>query len=324
MPTPEFHRRPRSDLAAVRLLVDGWRTGRGLGPRRRRAGLATSPQLERTLDESAARLVVLDMRDLGFMDCSGVHAIVEASHRARERRPPADPPARDAERRPRVRAHRQRRRGRDRRHRAAAPPARPAAPPVLRRDADPVSATAPLRGPPESVPIEHETSERVVRTLVFALPPAALAGRRLAGVGRHAALARPDRARDHLHAVGIRDHGRLPPPLHPPQLQDHARGPRAAGRVRLDGGRGPGDRVGLDAPQAPPLLGRARRPAQPPRRPGAGMARRAARASPTRTSAGCSAARTWPTRPATRRTCSPTATCASSAAPSRSGRRSAC
>ena len=46
--------------------------------------LATSPQLERTLDESAARLVVLDMRELGFMDCSGVHAIVEASNRARE------------------------------------------------------------------------------------------------------------------------------------------------------------------------------------------------------------------------------------------------
>ena len=39
----------------------------------------------------------------------------------------------------------------------------------------------------------------------------------------------------------------------------------------------------------------------------------------TRTSAGCSAARTWPTPRATRGTCSPTATCASSAAPSRSG-----
>jgi anti-sigma B factor antagonist len=46
--------------------------------------IATSPQLERTLAESAARLVVLDMRELGFMDCSGVHAIVDASHRARE------------------------------------------------------------------------------------------------------------------------------------------------------------------------------------------------------------------------------------------------
>jgi stearoyl-CoA desaturase (delta-9 desaturase) len=37
-----------------------------------------------------------------------------------------------------------------------------------------VSAAPSLRGPPESVPIVHETSERVVRTLVFALPPAAL------------------------------------------------------------------------------------------------------------------------------------------------------
>jgi len=46
--------------------------------------LATSPQLERTLEEAAARLVVLDMRDVGFMDCSGVHTIVGASQRARE------------------------------------------------------------------------------------------------------------------------------------------------------------------------------------------------------------------------------------------------
>ena len=37
-----------------------------------------------------------------------------------------------------------------------------------------MSTTAPLRGPPETVPIEHETSERVVRTMVFAIPPAAL------------------------------------------------------------------------------------------------------------------------------------------------------
>jgi anti-anti-sigma factor len=46
--------------------------------------IATSPQLEQTLEESAARLVVLDMRDLGFMDCAGVNAIVGASVRARE------------------------------------------------------------------------------------------------------------------------------------------------------------------------------------------------------------------------------------------------
>ena len=46
--------------------------------------IATSPQLEQALRESPARLVVLDLRELGFMDCSGVHAIVEASNRARE------------------------------------------------------------------------------------------------------------------------------------------------------------------------------------------------------------------------------------------------
>jgi anti-anti-sigma factor len=46
--------------------------------------LATSPQLERTLEESQARLVVLDMRDLAFMDCSGVHTIIDATVRARQ------------------------------------------------------------------------------------------------------------------------------------------------------------------------------------------------------------------------------------------------
>ncbi|HEX6619104.1 MAG TPA: STAS domain-containing protein [Solirubrobacteraceae bacterium] len=45
----------------------------------------TTPELERTLGEphSQARLVVLDMRDLAFMDSSGVHAIVDAGARVR-------------------------------------------------------------------------------------------------------------------------------------------------------------------------------------------------------------------------------------------------
>lgn len=45
----------------------------------------TTPELERTLrdPDSQARLVVLDMRDLAFMDSSGVHAIVNASARVR-------------------------------------------------------------------------------------------------------------------------------------------------------------------------------------------------------------------------------------------------
>jgi anti-sigma B factor antagonist len=48
--------------------------------------IATTPQLERTLREPRlqARLVVLDLRELTFMDSCGVHAIVDASMRARQ------------------------------------------------------------------------------------------------------------------------------------------------------------------------------------------------------------------------------------------------
>jgi anti-anti-sigma factor len=48
--------------------------------------IATTSQLDRTLREaeSQTRLVVLDLRDVPFMDSSGVHAIVDASLRARE------------------------------------------------------------------------------------------------------------------------------------------------------------------------------------------------------------------------------------------------
>jgi anti-sigma B factor antagonist len=48
--------------------------------------IATTPQLQRTLRESQARarLVVLDLRKLAFMDSSGVHTIVNASACARE------------------------------------------------------------------------------------------------------------------------------------------------------------------------------------------------------------------------------------------------
>jgi anti-anti-sigma factor len=46
--------------------------------------IATSPQLEQTLREPRAHLVVLDLRELAFMDSSGVHAIVNASARARQ------------------------------------------------------------------------------------------------------------------------------------------------------------------------------------------------------------------------------------------------
>ena len=45
---------------------------------------ATAPQLERTADASQARLVVLDLRELTFLDSSGLHAILHAGIRARQ------------------------------------------------------------------------------------------------------------------------------------------------------------------------------------------------------------------------------------------------
>ena len=47
--------------------------------------ITTAPELARTLHESQqlAHLTVLDLRELVFMDCAGVHAIVDASLRAR-------------------------------------------------------------------------------------------------------------------------------------------------------------------------------------------------------------------------------------------------
>ena len=85
MPTPDSIARRAATLRPVRLLIDGWRAGRRLGPRRRRAGSRdVAAARADAATRAAARLVVLDMRELGFMDCSGVHAIVEASRRARE------------------------------------------------------------------------------------------------------------------------------------------------------------------------------------------------------------------------------------------------
>lgn len=48
--------------------------------------MATAPQLEHTLGEPQlqARLVVLDLRELAFMDAAGVRTIVNASIRARQ------------------------------------------------------------------------------------------------------------------------------------------------------------------------------------------------------------------------------------------------
>lgn len=48
--------------------------------------LATAPRLDRALQkaEARARRVVLDLRALTFMDCSGVGVIAESNNRARE------------------------------------------------------------------------------------------------------------------------------------------------------------------------------------------------------------------------------------------------
>jgi anti-anti-sigma factor len=48
--------------------------------------IVTASQLEQTLDQSRreAPLVVLDLRELEFIDSAGVHAIVNAAGRARE------------------------------------------------------------------------------------------------------------------------------------------------------------------------------------------------------------------------------------------------
>ena len=73
--------------------------------------------------------------------------------------------------------------------------------------------------------------------------------------------------------IGTRRHRRLSPPADPPQLQVQ---PPAAGgvrRARLGGRRGAGDRLGRHAPQAPPVLRRGGRPAQPASRPSPGLAR---------------------------------------------------
>jgi stearoyl-CoA desaturase (Delta-9 desaturase) len=133
--------------------------------------IATTPQLERTLREAQVqeRLAVLDLRELAFVDSSGVHAIVDASNRARRagrrlvvlRGPPnvdrmfTLTGSVDA-----VEIH----------------DLDQVEPPVhmLAQLASSTRANAPVRGAADTVPIEHETSERVVRTMVFAVPPAAL------------------------------------------------------------------------------------------------------------------------------------------------------
>ena len=114
------------------------------------------------------------MRELAFMDSSGVHAIVNASARARQlgrrlvvlRGPP------DVDRVFSLTGNSADVENGDARPGRAI---RPGAPATRRRGRPVVSATVPSRGAAETVPIEHETLDRVVRTLVFGVPPVALA-----------------------------------------------------------------------------------------------------------------------------------------------------
>jgi anti-sigma B factor antagonist len=48
--------------------------------------ITTAPQLKETLREAQlrARRVVLDLRELTFMDCAGIHVILDASDHARQ------------------------------------------------------------------------------------------------------------------------------------------------------------------------------------------------------------------------------------------------
>ncbi len=48
--------------------------------------IATAPQLQETLREAVlhARRVVLDLRELTFMDCAGMHVILDARNHARQ------------------------------------------------------------------------------------------------------------------------------------------------------------------------------------------------------------------------------------------------
>ena len=109
-------------------------------------------------------LVVLDLRELTFMDSSGLHAIVDASMRARPVRPPAVSPAWAADGPSRVRPDREPRRRRNRRCRLT----RAARPGALMR----VAVVQPAV--PETLPIPNETLERVVRAVAFGVPLVAL------------------------------------------------------------------------------------------------------------------------------------------------------
>ena len=91
----------------------------------------------------------------------------------------------------------------------------------------------------DTVVIEHETVDRLANIVVTVVPGRPPGPRDLAGVGRRAALAGPRGARDQLQRHRRGDHGRLSPPVHPPQLQDQSSAARAVCRVRSAAVEGP-------------------------------------------------------------------------------------
>ena len=137
-------------------------------------------------------------------------------------------------------------------------------------------------------PVANENLDRFLTGTVTVLPILALGVVAWQVWSSLARLERPDRVRDHVRRDRPRHHGRLPPAVHAPLVQDgqgRAGDPRRA-RQRRD--RGPGHLLGRRPPQAPRLLRQAGRPALAPRRPRARPQGRAAAACCTRTSAGCS------------------------------------
>lgn len=81
-------RRPQTDVVTPRTAPFScvWRAGHGgvawVQPRGE-LDVAACPRLEHALHaaEATARMVVLDLRELDFMDCAGLHVVLDASAR---------------------------------------------------------------------------------------------------------------------------------------------------------------------------------------------------------------------------------------------------
>ena len=140
----------------------------------------------------------------------------------------------------------------------------------------PAGANDEVRADPGEVqPVAHETADRIATGTITALPFIAL--------GIVCWQVWSDLLRWSDVAVflimyvltGPRRDRRLPPPPHPPQLQDQPPAARPARHPRLGRDRGAGDLLGRRPPQAPHLLRPGGRPAQPPRRARRRLARRA-------------------------------------------------